>query len=231
MCLHREIGARFTAEEREYARRLGPHIAEAIRTSLLVTSLELPQIADAPGLVVLGPGATVVSTTAAGERWLEELGWPLSERNGRPAELQALAAVVDQPHDTEREPPRVRMRTLAGRWVVLHASRLTTEPAATVAVIIEEATPADLAPILMMAYGLTNKERTLTSLVCRGLSTSEIAERLHITPNTIQDHLKSIFDKTDVRSRRELAMSLLQHQYVPRTMAGTPIGPSGFFVE
>jgi DNA-binding CsgD family transcriptional regulator len=83
----------------------------------------------------------------------------------------------------------------------------------------------------MMAYGLTNRERTITSLVCRGLSTREIAERLHITPNTIQEHLKSIFDKTGVRSRRELAMSLLQRDYVPRTMAGTPIGPSGFFVE
>jgi DNA-binding CsgD family transcriptional regulator len=83
----------------------------------------------------------------------------------------------------------------------------------------------------MMAYGLTNRERTTTSLVCRGLATREIAERLHITPNTIQDHLKSIFDRTGVRTRRELAMSLLRRDYVPRTMAGTPIGPSGFFVE
>ena len=114
---------------------------------------------------------------------------------------------------------------------MLHASKLATDVATAVAVIIEEATPADLAPILMLAYGLTNQERTVTSLVCRGLSTREIAERLHITPNTIQDHLKSIFDKTGVHSRRELAMSLLQRDYAPRTMAGTPIGPSGFFVE
>ena len=125
----------------------------------------------------------------------------------------------------------MQIRTLAGRWVVLHGSKLATETAPAIAVIIEEANPADLAPILMMAYGLTNRERTITSLVCRGLSTREIAARLHITPNTIQDHLKSIFDKTGVRTRRELAMSLLQRDYVPRTMAGTPIGPSGFFVE
>jgi DNA-binding CsgD family transcriptional regulator len=96
---------------------------------------------------------------------------------------------------------------------------------------IAEGDTVDLAPILMMAYGLTNRERTITSLVCRGFSTREIEERLHITPNTIQDHLKSIFNKTGVRTRRELAMSLLQRDYLPRTMAGTPIGPSGFFVE
>jgi hypothetical protein len=47
----------------------------------------------------------------------------------------------------------------------------------------------------------------------------------------MQDHLKSIFEKTGVRSRRELSASLLQQHYVPRTMAQIPVGPSGFFVE
>jgi DNA-binding CsgD family transcriptional regulator len=231
MCLHRQLGSTFTKDERDYVRKLSPHIAEAIRTSLLITSFELPQIADAPGLVVLGADGSIVSSTTAGERWLEELGWPRTETTQAPAELRVLAAVVDRPEDGGHELPRMQMRTLAGRWVVLHGSKLPIEHAPAIAVIIEEATPADLAPILMMAYGLTNRERTITSLVCRGQSTRDIAEQLHITPHTIQDHLKSIFDKTGVRTRRELAMSLLQRDYVPRTMAGTPIGPSGFFIE
>jgi DNA-binding CsgD family transcriptional regulator len=71
----------------------------------------------------------------------------------------------------------------------------------------------------------------VTSLVCQGLSTREIVDALHITANTVQDHLKSIFEKTGVGSRRELSASLLQQQYIPRTMAQVPIGPSGFFVE
>ena len=231
MCLHRQLGRAFTTDERDYVRRLAPHIAEAIRTSLLITSFELPQIADAPGLVMLGPDGSIISSTDAGARWLEELGWPRSETTQAPTELRALAAVVDQPENAAHELARMQMRTLAGRWAVLHGSKLATETAPAIAVIIEEATPADLAPILMMAYGLTNRERTITSLICRGLSTRDIAERLQITPNTIQDHLKSIFDKTGVRTRRELAMSLLQRDYIPRTVADTPIGPSGFFVE
>lgn len=76
--------------------------------------------------------------------------------------------------------------------------------------IIEEPSPAELAPVLMMAYGLTNQEQALTQLVCRGLSTRELGDRLHITNNTAQDHLKSVFEKTGVRSRRELVTAILQ---------------------
>jgi DNA-binding NarL/FixJ family response regulator len=81
----------------------------------------------------------------------------------------------------------------------------------------------------MLAYGLTNQEQTVTGLVCRGLATREIAERLPISAHTVQDHLKSIFDKTGVRSRRELVAAILQEQYLPRAMTGQPVGRSGFF--
>jgi DNA-binding CsgD family transcriptional regulator len=99
-----------------------------------------------------------------------------------------------------------------------------------VAVIIDEPSPAELASVLMMAYGLTKQEQVLTGLVCRGLSTGEIADRLHITSNTIQDHLKSIFDKTGVSSRRELVALILQEQYLPRAITGQPLGTGGFFL-
>jgi DNA-binding CsgD family transcriptional regulator len=119
------------------------------------------------------------------------------------------------------------MQTRAGRWAVLHASRLPAEGAERIAVIIDELSPGELAPVLMMAYGLTRQEQTVTRLACRGLSTREMGQRLQITPNTVQDHLKSIFDKTGVRSRRELVTAVLQEQYLPRAMSGKPAGGSG----
>jgi DNA-binding CsgD family transcriptional regulator len=231
MCLHREAGTAYSKEEADYVHQLAPHIAEGIRAGLLVSSLELPQIADAPGLVMLARDGSIASATDSGRLWLEELGYLEAQSNTAPTALQVLAKVIERPDEAEPELPRLRMRTPAGRWAVLHGSMLPTEEGDTVAVIIEEASPADLAPILMMAYGLTDQERVVTSLICQGLSTREIAETLHITANTIQDHLKSIFEKTGVRSRRELSAALLQQQYVPRTMAQVPVGPSGFFVE
>jgi hypothetical protein len=46
----------------------------------------------------------------------------------------------------------------------------------------------------------------------------------------VQDHLKSIFEKTGVRSRRELVSAILHEQYLPRALTGRPVGRSGFFV-
>ena len=231
MCLHREAGAPFSRQEVAYVHRLTPHLAEGIRAGILVASTELTDGADAPGLVVVAADGSLLSMTEAGERWLEEFGHPKPEQSGVPIEVRALAARFRGPDASPDGLPRLRVRTRAGRWAVLHASRMATPETDAIAVIIEEPSPAELAPVLMMAYGLTKQEQVVTELVCRGLSTSEIANRLHITPNTIQDHLKSIFDKTGVSSRRELVVSILQEQYLPRAMTGQPLGPSGFFTS
>jgi DNA-binding NarL/FixJ family response regulator len=52
----------------------------------------------------------------------------------------------------------------------------------------------------MSAYGLTQREPEVTRLVLQGKSTAEIANRLVVSPHTVQQQLKRIFEKTGVRS-------------------------------
>ena len=84
-----------------------------------------------------------------------------------------------------------------------------------ISVIFEIAQPAEIAPLMMQAYNLTKREGEVTQCVLRGWSTGEISARLHISQNTVQDHLKAIFEKVDVSSRGELAARLFMHQHQP----------------
>jgi hypothetical protein len=62
----------------------------------------------------------------------------------------------------------------------------------------------------------------------QGESTNQMAHTLQVSPYTIQDHLKSIFEKTGARSRGELVGQIFLEHYVPR-WEELPDAPSGWF--
>ena len=82
--------------------------------------------------------------------------------------------------------------------------------------MIEPARPHELAPLIADAHQLTERERELTRLVASGLPTNAIAARLHLSSWTVQDHLKSIFEKVGVATRGELVARLFFQQRAPR---------------
>jgi len=52
---------------------------------------------------------------------------------------------------------------------------------------------------------LSHRERQVLTLVCEGLTNSQIAEQLFLSESTVKSHLSSAFAKFGVRSRREAA--------------------------
>src|SRR5438034_838430 len=109
----------------------------------------------------------------------------------------------------DREVDVIRLRSRAGQWLSLHASRLGGGPVPQIGIVIEPTPAAQLSSLLLSAYGLTSAQSRVVALVIRGHSTRQIVGELHISAHTVQEHLTAAFDKFGVRSRRELVTAML----------------------
>ncbi len=219
--LYREPGRpQFDPDERRFLREVSPYLAEGARRGLLVGEATDPDGPEAPGLVVLREDWSVESLTPGVERWLAELPDGDWEAHGRlPPSVLAVAGRALRTAENMEVPGEIalsRVLSRAGRWMVLHEAALVGSGARRVAVIVEPAHPARISTLLMAAYGLTEREQDVTRLVLQGNSTGEIGERLAVSRQTVQQHLKSVFDKTGVRSRRELVGKVFFAHYEPR---------------
>jgi DNA-binding CsgD family transcriptional regulator len=219
--LYREPGQpQFDDDEFDFLREVSKPLAEGARRGLLVGEAADPEGPDAPGLVILSEDWSVESLTPGVERWLSELPDGDWEAHGKlPPSILAVAGRALRCAEHEDAPGEValaRVLSRGGRWMVLHGASLVADGARRVAVIVEPAHPARISPLLMAAYGLTEREQDVTRLVLRGDSTAEIAERLFISPHTVQQHLKSVFEKTAVSSRRDLVGKVFFSHYEPR---------------
>jgi DNA-binding CsgD family transcriptional regulator len=218
--LYREPGAPlFDRDELELVRSLAPLLAQAARLALLVGEATDPEGPESPGLVVLTETWNVESATPGVDRWLSELPDGDWDAGRLPAAVYAVAGRALRTADAPDVPGEVavaRVLSRSGTWFVLHGAALVADGTRRVAVIVEPAHPARISPLLMSAYGLTQREQEVTRLVLQGESTTEIAERLVVSPHTVQQHLKRIFEKTGVRSRRDLVGKVFFTHYEPR---------------
>ena len=74
-------------------------------------------------------------------------------------------------------------------------------------------------------FGLTRREMEVISFLSLGLKNTEIAAKLFISEHTVENHLKSIYQKLDVRNRTSL-IHRLTHSNCPTS--GGSNGSNGF---
>ncbi|WP_188301664.1 helix-turn-helix transcriptional regulator [Streptomyces sp. CBMA156] len=104
----------------------------------------------------------------------------------------------------------VRVWTRDDRWYLLHGAALRGgEAQDAVTVVASPASPAEVMPLYLAAYGLTAREQEVALLLVRGSDTRDVSRLLAMTPYTVQDHLKSVFTKTGVGSRQELIARIM----------------------
>lgn len=225
----------FDQEETRLLASLSPVLAVGFRRAILsLTVVSEDASGDAPGLVVLDEQGTVDSVSPAAEHWLAELvELPAPAEPEQSRVLQAVAARArrgDDDLEGPNLPSRVRVQTRSGRWLTLDGICLVGPGGTRVAVLIQPAPPHEIAPLLADAYGLSEREREITLLCLSGMATKDIAAALHISPYTVQDHLKAIFEKTGAGSRAELVGQIFLEQYVPRFRA-MDHSPAGWQAE
>ena len=218
--LYREPGQPlFDRDELQFIRAVATPLAEGARRALLLGEATDPEGPDAPGLIVLSEDWGVESTTPGVERWLADLPDGDWDAGRLPSSVLAVAGRALRTAERPDEPGEVavsRVLSRSGLWVVLHGAALVSTGSRRVAVIVEAGHPARISPLLMSAYGLTEREQEVTRLVLQGHSTTEIAERLVVSAHTVQQHLKAVFEKTGVRSRRDLVGKVFFSHYEPR---------------
>jgi DNA-binding CsgD family transcriptional regulator len=234
---YRDGGHDFDEQEAALLGSMASDIADGFRRAVLLADA-FGDAPTTPGLVLFDEHGEVEAVSEAAAEYAYDL---FDDYHGVPASHlpHAIRAVAELARraGAEGEPAertaRARAHTRSGRWLLLYGTRIGGPESARIAVIIEQAHPAELAPIIVAAYGLSERERQVTQLCMHGLSTNEIAQRLHISPLTVQDHLKAIFSKIGVRSRRELVATIAGEQFEPRIQPTPPDGPNrlGFNID
>jgi DNA-binding CsgD family transcriptional regulator len=224
----REGRPAFSAAEAELVAGLSLPLGDTLRRLVLEDVADgIGTIGEAPGMLMFDERCRLVSANEHAVAWLDELPLhePVPTRFGLQLPLWLLVTAVRARDSLVRGGDgiaRSRVRSRRGQWVVGHASTtydVDGSPAGT-AVVLEPANPAMLAPILVEAYVLTEREREITRLIARGARTAEIARRLYLSSHTVRDHVKAILAKVGVSSRGELVATLYRTEFEPAHFAG-----------
>lgn len=208
----------FSPAEVEFVGALSTPLARAVKR-LLLRDYIAGEGPHRSGLLILDGDGRLDTVTPDAQRWLDGL----RDHGGDvPMTVRAIAAQVAHSDDGVA---RGRVRDPSGTWVTLTAWSIDDR----IAVSMEPSAPHDLVALALEVYSLSERERQVVELVLLGRSTTEIGRSLHLSPYTVQDHLKSVFDKTGARSRRELAAELFYRHYLPRIERGSSLTPDGWF--
>lgn len=231
VALHRREGS-FTNQEVAALARVAQPIARAIQRSLLYGALTHGRGGELPGLILVAGDGAVDHVSPAARQFLDEAVDSTAATSDLPLVVTSLVADLRSARTAHgKEPRTVRVPSRSGQWFRLGAALLDDRPDGRVSVIVHEVRDPGLPVPVVERYRLTAREREVTGLVLRGCSTTEIASSLHLSPYTVQDHLKAVFAKLGVRSRRELVATIFARHYAPRLESGSRIGPDGWFVD
>jgi DNA-binding CsgD family transcriptional regulator len=197
-------GGQFDAEEIDLLGLLGEPVTPALRKSQAATFV-LPEVATQPAagrsILLLGHDLSLRRQTAEAEAALRALLPTEESRRPVPAAAYNVAAqllAVEAGIDAHR--PLARAAVSPGEWICVQAARLGEDIAVTIGPVEQR----ERWNLFCRTNALSERETDVVTYLAEGDDTRTLATRLHLSEHTVQDHLKSVFTKTGVRSRRQL---------------------------
>lgn len=201
----------FDAEDARLMREVSALLARGLRRGAVSPQERIEPVPEETGVLLLDASLRPAGATGAAQVWLRALeppDWPSPDGvPGAVWNVLGCLLAIESGQEPGR-PPRLRARTPGGGWAIVEAARLDGASGG-IAVTIRPAGVDEVLELVCRASGLTPRERELVALLVDGLDTREAAARLFISRYTVQDHLKSVFVKMSVRSRRELVSGIL----------------------
>jgi DNA-binding CsgD family transcriptional regulator len=193
-----------TLEERDltFVAEVTPAITRTLRAAIATENAQPrppePDTAAGPSVLLLDGEDRILAADAVARRRLALL--PEHRPVEVPGVIAFLAARARHSGDARAS---ARTRTIDGRWLTLDASRMDDTPGGNVAVVLQAS--AAILDNVLRSLGLTAREREVATLAAHGQSTKTIAQTLTLSPWTVQDHLKAIFEKTGFSARADLS--------------------------
>jgi DNA-binding CsgD family transcriptional regulator len=209
--LWRDRGDRpFDDQDAQLVREASEALGRGMRRATVGLRDEAPAAPLEAGVLVMGADLRPRGGTPAVYGWFRALnpaGMPYV--GGIPSLVWSTVGrlIAAEAGEDPGRPVRIRARAADGTWAVVDAARLDDADGG-ITVSVHAAGMDEILGLICRAYGLSNRERELVALIAQGDDTSTVAKRMFISPYTVQDHLKSIFDKLSVHSRLELLTRL-----------------------
>jgi DNA-binding CsgD family transcriptional regulator len=154
------------------------------------------------GLVLFDPSMRLLSISPEAHEWLAAMAvsWPSGVNEG---DVIRMVYEVARATAGRSSSPLCRVRIPGGGWLVASGT-LVEAGDVGVAVVLAAADSRTTAPAFAAWCGLTSRETQVLAGLADGLVTKMLARSLSISPQTVDDHLKSIYRKAHVRGRDEL---------------------------
>lgn len=203
-------GGVFHPQEVEVLAGLARWFTPTLRKRLAATFVEDPLASAAaePAVLLFDDDLQIAGQTAAVADFLRRLlPTAVGDAPVPAAAYNVGAQLLASEAGVDTHPARARAHIGHGVWVTLSAARFvqgTGSGPPGIAVSIETTPPSDRSELFSRVIGLSKREGEVLGHLISGAGTREIARRMFIAENTVQDHLTAMFSKAGVRGRRLL---------------------------